>query len=398
MVSNYIENCYSNKLKFIENLPNGKTKRTAIGALVCDLKTRCINTLANILKVSWRYVKKCFCEYLGLIPHMPETRGRKKATEIFPDIESDIRRIVDNDSCCDPNFKNEYLYVKLTAKEIRERLIDIGKYDESSCASIATIKRLLRKLGYKLTKVKKTVPVKKIEETDAIFKNVRERTEVCKNDPECVLISIDTKDRVAIGNYSRGGYNYNEVKAADHDFKDEYITPFGILDMKVGRPHFYSVYSKVTAECMADNIEDFLKTNYINQGKEVRKLGILSDNGPENNSLRTYYIYKLIELAKNLDMEIELIFYPPYHSKYNPIERVWARLENIWNGYLITTRNIALNFMKSLTWKGMRSTAKEIKKEYQTGLKISNKGMKLLRHNHITYINELKKWSLVIHP
>jgi hypothetical protein len=229
--------------------------------------------------------------------------------------------------------------------------------------------------------------------------NVKERKEACMKDEGCVLISIDTKDRVAVGNYSRKGYNYNEIEAFDHDFKDEYITQFGILGIKTGQPHFYSVHSKVTAECMVENIGGFLKENYTAQGKTVRKLGILSDNGPENKSSRTYYIYMLIMLAVSLNIEIELIYYPPYHSKYNPVERIWARLENIWNGYLLSNSGIILNFMKNLTWKGSRATAKEITKEYQTGLKISAKQMKKLKAAHISYTNkDLAKWSLIIHP
>ena len=48
------------------------------------------------------------------------------------------------------------------------------------------------------------------------------------------------------------------------------------------------------------------------------------ENGPENSSARSLWIYKLIETAKKYKITIELVYYPPYHSKYNKIEHYWG--------------------------------------------------------------------------
>lgn len=95
---------------------------------------------------------------------------------------------------------------------------------------------------------------------------------------------------------------------------------------------------------------------------------------------------------------VELIYYPPYHSKYNPVERLWARLEQIWNGYLLTSIDISLGFMKNLTWKEKKSftTLEEVK--YDKGLTLSNKEMKSLEKYHILRNDTLKKWSVIIIP
>ena len=103
-------------------------------------------------------------------------------------------------------------------------------------------------------------------------------------------------------------------------------------------------------------------------------------------------------MSKKYNIEIELIYYPPYHSKYNPIERLWARLENIWNGFLLETTDICLNFMKNLTWNSEKSITKLKSKHYKKGLTVEKKEMLELEHNHILRKENIKKWSLVITP
>ena len=58
---------------------------------------------------------------------------------------------------------------------------------------------------------------------------------------------------------------------------------------------------------------------------------------PENSSRRTQFIKRLEEFSIDYDVEITLLYYPPYHSKYNPIERVWGAVEKHWGGALLDT-------------------------------------------------------------
>ena len=106
----------------------------------------------------------------------------------------------------------------------------------------------------------------------------------------------------------------------------------------------------------------------------------------------------LIDISKKYNIEIELVYYPPYHSKYNPVERLWARLENIWNGFLLETVDICLNFMKNLTWKGMHSVTLLKTKKYEKGMKIEKNEMKVLEDQHIIRTEGIKKWSVLITP
>ena len=62
---------------------------------------------------------------------------------------------------------------------------------------------------------------------------------------------------------------------------------------------------------------------------------IYLDNGPKNSGRRTQFLKRMVEFADWSGLEIRLVYYPPYHSKYNPIERCWSALEKKWNGVLL---------------------------------------------------------------
>jgi transposase len=54
-----------------------------------------------------------------------------------------------------------------------------------------------------------------------------------------------------------------------------------------------------------------------------------------------------------IDVKIRLIYYPPYPSKYNPIERCWAALENYWNGTILDSVEAVIQWAANMTWKGI---------------------------------------------
>ena len=88
-------------------------------------------------------------------------------------------------------------------------------------------------------------------------------------------------------------------------------------------------------------------------------------------------ITKILYLLNNqISFATTLVYYPPYHSKYNPIERLWARLEMMWNGMLLSTKQICKKVMEQLTWKKVKSKVKYITKEYEKGIVYSKEEMK----------------------
>jgi len=76
---------------------------------------------------------------------------------------------------------------------------------------------------------------------------------------------------------------------------------------------------------------------------------INADNGPENSGVRSQWLKRLVEFSAIEDIKIQLAYYPPYHSKYNPIERVFGVLENYWNGDPLRTVEKALGFASEMS-------------------------------------------------
>jgi len=130
---------------------------------------------------------------------------------------------------------------------------------------------------------------------------------------------------------------------------------------------------------------------------QVRTLLINQDNGPENHSRRTQFMKRITEFADEFQVTIQLAYYPPYHSKYNPIERLWGVLENHWNGSLLDTVETVLNFAETMTWKGHHPVVQLVEKTYQTGAKLTEKAMAELEER-LGRLPNLEKWFVCIAP
>jgi hypothetical protein len=210
-------------------------------------------------------------------------------------------------------------------------------------------------------------------------------------------LSMDAKATVKVGDYSRGGKNRVHIHAADHDFHPEaQVTPVGILLPRHDALWLYGVISKVTSDCLADILCHWWETNKQCFPK-VTKLYLNLDNGPESHSRRTQFLHRLIQFVQQTGIKLELAYYPPYHSKYNPIERCWGVLEMHWNGDLLDTIDTVLSFARSMTWKGEHPVVELITKTYEIGVKLSQKAMALLE-TQVRRRDGLEKWFVEIRP
>lgn len=216
-------------------------------------------------------------------------------------------------------------------------------------------------------------------------------------DDSVLRLSLDAKAKVLIGNYSRGGQSRLNVKAADHDFRpDEKLTPFGIYLPQYHELYLYFTASKVTSDFIVDCLQAFWlsqKTRF----PQVETLLLNLDNGPENNSRRTQFMQRITELVDAFNITIDLAYYPPYHSKYNPIERVWGVLEQHWNGTLLDSVQTVLCFAQTMTYQGHQPTIQLMHKLYHTGVCLTQSAMANLE-KRFTRLQGLAKWFVKIAP
>ena len=136
--------------------------------------------------------------------------------------------------------------------------------------------------------------------------------------------------------------------------------------------------SRETSDFIVDGIEHWWQTNQIRLGS-IRQLTIDLDNGPANASGRTQFIKRMVAFADRHQLEIELVYYPPYHSKYNPIERCWGMLEQHWNGTLLNSVDTVLEWARTMTWKGVHPVVELLDKTYEKGVRIARKRSRNLK-------------------
>jgi Rhodopirellula transposase DDE domain len=203
---------------------------------------------------------------------------------------------------------------------------------------------------------------------------------------------------VKIGEYARGGKTRGERRAADHDMgcKEKYV-PFGVVDEDSGRLHLTFGSSFKTSDFIVDSLFDWWKDIPETEQATITHIQLKVDNGPESSGVRTQFLKRMVDFADHTGTIIQLLYYPPYHSKYNPIERCWGILEQHWNGTQLVDVNTMLEWAKSMTWKGLHPMVKLSRRVYQKGISLSKKAMRgieaRLERNPL-----LPKWDILIRP
>jgi transposase len=238
-------------------------------------------------------------------------------------------------------------------------------------------------------------PPKRVKQTDAIFEQLKVINPQADRAVDTLRVSIDAKATVNIGPFSRRGRSRTGPKAADHDFKPEAtLTPFGIFLPQYDDLWLYMTRSKVTSDFIVDRLEQWwqeVRPRFLS----IKTLVINLDNGPENHSRRTQFLKRVVEFARKYGLVVQLAYYPPYHSKYNPIERCWGLLEMHWNGSLLDSVEAAVGFARSMTWKGKHPVVSVVEMVYTKGVKLKPKEMKALE-SEVVRLAGLGKWFVKI--
>ena len=328
-----------------------------------------------------------------------KARGNKKTEVKNPQLEVDIIALAEPQSQTDPKFQTLFKYTRITAKGMRIALITEKGWQDKNLPCEKTLGAIMNRLGYRLRRVQKAKPLKKIPETDDIFVNLNEINKASDLREDSLRISIDTKAKVDLCDSSRGGTSRckKSVQASDHDMGlNDKLAPFGILNVMAGLLTIVFGTSFETSDFIVDCIESWWEDNK-EQNKHIRQLVINLDNGPQNSSHRTQFMKRMIEFADKNNIEIVLAYYPPYYSKYNPIERCWGILENHWSATLLNTIETTLEWAKTMTWKGISPLIKLVKTAYQKGVRLTKKEFNVLA-NRIDRDVFLPKYHVTIRP
>jgi len=327
---------------------------------------------------------------------VPNMRGAKPIHHKLPRLVEDLHDVVRTFTQTDPRFRTSRRYTRLSAATVVKRLVSDKGYQPHELPSHETIRRTLHEIGYTMRKVRKARPKKKLPETDAIFEHIHIVNCTADEQPNELRLSLDAKAAVKVGPFSRGGSSWVDIKADDHDFNPEHIlVPIGILVPQWEKLSMYIAKGRAPADALADALNEFWHDNH-ERAELVDTLVLDLDNGPENHSRRTQFISRLVQFVDEHQVNIRLAYYPPYHSKYNPVERCWGVLENHWNGSLLDSVEAVVGYASTMTWKGIRATVKLFDKVYERGKKLSAKAMQAIEQERLARLPGLEKYFVDI--
>ncbi len=182
----------------------------------------------------------------------------------------------------------------------------------------------------------------------------------------------------------------------DHDPPAERkLVPFGILMVATGALMLL-FGSRETSDAWVDALRLWWRQVRGSLG-HVKRLVIYLDNGPKNSGRRTQFLKRMVQFADWSGLEVRLVYYPPYHSKYNPIERCWSALEKKWNGVLLTGWKVVLQCALRMRWKGRHPIVKRLHGVYPDGVRVPAKEMKQVEAR-LQRSATLPKYDITIKP
>ena len=288
-------------------------------------------------------------------------------------------------------------WTNLRPWQIAQRLADRYEIEVSR----TVIGKLLRKHHYRRRQALKKRTMKNVPHRNEQFENIARligEYEVSGNP----IMSMDTKKKEYLGNFYRDGklYTLEQLLTYDHDFTSfaqGVVIPHGLYDLKQNIGYINLGTSKETSEFSCDCLRNW----WYHQGQynypHATSILLLCDGGGSNNS--RHYIFKqdLQKLVDEIGIEIRIAHYPPYTSKYNPIEhRLFPHITRACQGVIFTSIELVKELIeKTRTSTGLKVTVQIIDQVYETGRKVADDFKETMK---IVFDDFLPKWNYTAVP
>lgn len=327
-------------------------------------------------------------------------RGRVRSEDADPRRAADIRELVEPSPHAAPELKTDRRYTDLAARGVLARLRTHTGYTPADLPSERAMRDILNRMGYRLTRVRAARPLKKTPETDAIFAHVRAARAAAAGDPEVRESSVDTKAKVAEGAYVRGGKTRaadgTGARGWDHDPPPARTwTPVGVPVLATGALSLF-LGPRETSPLWADGLGRWWESVKGRLG-HVRRLVVYLDNGPNGSGTRTQFLNRMAAFADASGRVVRLVYYPPYHSTYHPVERCGAARERKWRGGLRTRLGVIPGYARRMTWQGKTPTVDTLVGGYPGGVKLSRAEMRPVEAR-LARSKTLPKYDITIRP
>lgn len=391
--------------RFYKNL-NEKDRRLYAGIEALKLGRGGKNYIAGVVNCSRRTVYKGAIEVSGLPSRTvhdqiggPATArirraggGRKPYWFEHPEIDDQFLAVLREHTAGDPMDE------KIRWTNLREwEIVAILEKEYNLRISRNVVRKLLKRHGYRLRKAQKRKPMKKrVPNRNMQFDYISQ----LKSEYEAAgnpVVSMDTKKKENLGNFYRDGrlYTLEELQVYDHDFPsfaEGVVIPHSFYDPRLNVGYVQLGTSHDTSEFACDSFRHWWYSHGREAYPHATSILVLCDGGGSNSS-RHYLFKQDIEiLADEIGVEIRIAHYPPYCSKYNPIEhRLFPHITRACQGVIFTSLETVTELIANTRTKtGLKVFVQVIDKIYETGRKVSKTFKKEMR---IVFDEILPKWN-----
>ena len=298
--------------------------------------------------------------------------GRKGYNLTREDIDRKFLDVVKNNTAGDP--MNEAIkWTNMSQRKISDLMFSMHNVKIST----TVVRQLLKKNNYRRRRAQKQTTMKKVKNRNEQFVNINGQRAEYEPTPN-PIVSMDTKKKENLGNFQRDGHLYTQgtIHTYDHDFPsfaEGSVIPHAIYDCKKNTGYINLGTSKDTGEFACDCLRNWWYNEGRNEYPDATSILILCDGGGSNSS--RHYLFKedLQKLVDEIGIEIRIAHYPPYCSKYNPIEhRFFPHVTRACQGVIFKDIQIVKELMeKTETRKGLKATVQIVDKVYETGRKVA---------------------------
>lgn len=302
--------------------------------------------------------------------------GRKKATQKFPEIKTELAKLIEPALRGEPD--SPLMWTSKSLRKLSSELKSIGLN-----ASHNLVGEILNKEGFSLQANRKTDEGKSHPDRNAQFEHIHLRVKEFQSQNQPV-ISVDAKKKELVGNFKNIGKEYCRKKEPEkvkvYDFPSDAegkAIPYGVYDMTQNKGWVSVGIDHDTAEFATETIKKW----WVQMGNqfypEAKKLLITADGGGSNSSRSRLWKKELQKLSNEIGVLIEVCHFPPATSKWNKIEhRLFSYIAQNWRGRPLLSYEVIVSLIGSTTTtKGLSVVCELDQNKYDIGIKVTDKEM-----------------------
>jgi len=323
--------------------------------------------------------------------------GRKLVESGYPNIEGNIREIIDGKTYGDPMRVLSYTTESLRKiqKELEKDRIFVG---------YVTIGKILNAMGYSRQANQKMLQLGEPHpDRNAQFEYINATAAGFLKAKEPV-ISVDTKKKEKIGNFKNNGNEYRPLKCPrkvlDHDFPITElgkIAPYGVYTVNNNTGFVNVGTSHDTSEFAAESISRWWEAVGKRTFPRAKSLYITCDCGGSNGNRARMWKYQLQQFADRARLKITVSHFPQGTSKWNKVEhRLFCYITKNWQGQPLVDVQTAIDLIGATrTATGLKVICVRDDTEYELAQKVSDEDFSTIK---LVKIAPFESWNYCVLP